>query len=87
MRERAAFGEDGFEWIECRQVRALPEQANRDFVAPLQRAIHRRVEISRVVAHLFKRFAARPEELVGVVLVVGYARTEDIDQRESVTSI
>src|SRR4030095_7529052 len=57
--------------------------SNWNFFAPLITALDRFVEISRVVALFFENFHAGIKPLIGVVLVVSDARTENIHQREA----
>src|SRR5690349_14487393 len=82
-RKRAiAIVQDGFEFVQRREVGAFPQKANRDFVAPLVAFIERSVKVRRVVALIFQNFDARIEPLISIVLVVSDAGAEDIDERE-----
>src|SRR5205809_537942 len=65
------------------QIGLTPEQSNRNFFAPLVTAFDRLMEVGRVVALFLEYFHARIKPLVGIVLVVGDARTENIHQREA----
>src|SRR4029077_5573192 len=66
------------------QVGSPPEQSNWNFFAPLITALDRLVEIGRVVALFLQNLHARIKPLVGVVLVVSDAGTENVHQREAV---
>src|SRR5436190_11689 len=65
------------------QIGPTPEQSNWNFVAPLITTLDRLVEVGRVVALFLEYFHARIKPLVGVVLVVSDARTENVHQREA----
>src|SRR4029077_19364690 len=81
--ERSTLFEDWFELFQGRQVRALPEQANRYFVTPLVGCFHRCMKVRGVVALFFEDLYARVEKLIRVVFVIGNAGAEDVDQREA----
>src|SRR5213596_4301052 len=61
----------------------MPEQSNRNFFGPLITALDCLVEIGRVVTLFFENLYSRIKPLVGVVLVVSDARTENVHQREA----
>src|ERR1700757_5064598 len=61
----------------------MPEQSNRNFFAPLVTTLNRLVEIGRIVTLFFENLYSRIKPLVGVVLVVSDARTENVYQREA----
>src|SRR5438128_1386820 len=78
--DKSLRGQSRFQILQALQVGPTPEQSNRNFVAPLKTALDRLMQIGRVVALFFENFHSRIKPLIGVVLVVGHARTEDIDQ-------
>jgi hypothetical protein len=60
------------------QVGAAPEQSNGNFFAPLITALDRLVEVARVMALFLQNLHARIKPLIGVVLVVSDAGTENV---------
>src|SRR5439155_11856416 len=81
--ERAVL-QTGIERIDRRpRVRVAIEKSDGDFFAPFHGAIHSRMEIGRSVALVFQLVDAIAEPLVGVLLIEGHARTENVDQGEA----
>src|SRR5260370_42227445 len=65
-------------------VRALEEFPDGNFLAPEQRFLHRRRPVRRVVSRVvLKLLHPRTKPLVGVVVVIGDARAEDVQEREA----
>src|SRR5438093_1136461 len=84
VRQGPAVAEDRFELVQRRQILALPEEADRDDLAPLAALLHGGLEVGRVVTHLFQLAGPLLEELVRVVVVVRHAGTEGVDQGEAI---
>src|SRR4029077_3474308 len=72
-----------FQLFQGWQIGPTPQQSDGNFFAPLITALDRLVEIGRVMALFFENFHARIKPLVGVVLVVSDARTENVHEREA----
>src|SRR6266704_1158236 len=65
-------------------VRALEEFPDGNLLAPEQRFLHRRRPVRRVVSGVvLELFHTRTEPLVSVVMVIGDARAEDVQEREA----
>src|SRR5688572_7834128 len=80
MRQRAALAEDGLELVQRRQILAFPEQPDRDDVAPLVSLVHRGAKVGRIMAEIFQLAGPLLEKLVRVLVVVGHARAERVDE-------
>src|SRR6266699_7243008 len=65
-------------------VRALEEFPDGDFLAPEKRFLHRSRPVRRVVSRVVLEFLhTRTKPLVSVVMVIGDARAEDVQEREA----
>src|SRR5579864_8587543 len=67
--------------VQCGYVGAFEELTNWNLGVPQQRFTHRGHPVGGIVLLVvFEFFYARTEPLVGIVVIVGYARAEDIQE-------
>src|SRR5262245_50510314 len=78
--QRSTFTQHRLQILQGRQIGPSPEETDRNFLAPHVALIESLMKITWVVALFFEDFHPRIEPLVGVVLVVGHAWAEHIDQ-------
>src|SRR5262245_5392427 len=83
VRQRAAFTGYRSQLTQRRQIPAPPEEAARDALAPQPALLQGAVQVGRVMAHLFELAGPLLEKVMRVVVVVGYAGTESVDQGEA----
>src|SRR5579872_2369374 len=78
------LGQHRFGGVQARQVGALEELPNRDFLTPEQRLLHRGQPVRGLVGGVLLKFLhPRTKPLVGIVVVVRHARAEDIQERKA----
>jgi len=63
-----------------RRIRIAVEKAIGDLLTPLQGLVHRGVEVRWVVSSIFEFVDPFAEPVIGLDLVEGDARAEDVDQ-------
>src|SRR6267378_1122967 len=82
--DQRAFVQHRLGAVQGGDVGALEKFADGDFLVPEQRFLHRGGPVTRVVSGVVLEFLhARTEPLIRIVVIVGDAGTEDIEEREA----
>src|SRR6185369_7559765 len=79
-----AFVQYGLSTVQGRNIGALEESPDRDLITPEERFFHRGHPIGRVVSGIvLELLNAWTEPLIGVVVIIGDTRAEDIQEGEA----
>src|SRR5579864_87316 len=82
--DQRSFVQDRLRPMQGRNIRALEEFSDRDFLTPKQRFSHRGCPVRGVIRGVFlKLFHPWSKPLVSVVMIIGDARAEDVQEREA----
>src|SRR5204863_4900600 len=81
--KRITLGQHRLQLIQRGRVVLLVEEPDGDRLAPLATSLDGRVQVGGIVAHLFQLPGALLEEVARVLVVVGHAGAEDVDEGES----